>query len=62
MPTLSVEISQEQEIALGNALDAVPGWNKALVIRALLAYFLGLPSEKQEELVRKHRVIQKQKK
>jgi hypothetical protein len=60
MVTLSVEISQEQENALKEVLNNNPGWNKALVIRALLSYFLGLIPDKQAELVKKYRVIPKQ--
>ena len=61
MPTLSVEINEEQEKAFQDVLNQIPGWNKALVVRSLLAYFLGLSSIKQEELVKKYRVLQKPK-
>ena len=59
MVTLSVEINKQQDSALKEVLDRNPGWNKALTVRALLAYFLELTPAKQEELVKKYRVIRK---
>jgi len=56
MQTLSVEISDEQSSALEEVLERNPGWNKALVVRALLAFFLKLDPSEQENFVRKHRV------
>ncbi len=56
MPTLSIEINQEQAKVLGEIIDRNPGWNKALVVRALLAYFFQLDQNEQVNLVKKHRV------
>ena len=56
MQTLSVEISEEQAIALKEVLDRNINWNKALVVRALLAYFLKLNSSEQVDLVKTHRI------
>ena len=56
MPTLSVNISQEQESAFMEVIDQNPGWNKALVTRALLAYFLKLNPSEQVDLVKAHRI------
>ncbi len=58
MKNLSVEISEDQSSVLEEAIKRVPGWNKALVVRALLAYFLELEPEKQEQFVKKHRVVE----
>ena len=57
MKTLTVELSQDQSSALEEVLDRNPGWNKALVVRALLAYFLKLDPGEQENLVKTHRVV-----
>lgn len=57
MPTFSIKISQEQESALMEVIDRNPGWDKTLVGRALLAYFVKLNPTEQENLVKKHRVI-----
>lgn len=62
MATLSVEIDQDQSSVLKEVLDRNPGWNKALVVRALLAYFLKLDPGEQENLVKKHRVIKSERK
>jgi len=56
MQTLSVEISEDQSGALKEVLDRNPGWTKALVVRALLAFFLKLDPDEQENFVKKHRV------
>ena len=56
MSTLSVKISQEQETALVEVLDRNPGWDKTLVTRALLAYFLKLNPSEQVDLVKTHRI------
>lgn len=52
MPTLTVEIDQAQASALKEVLDRNPGWNKTLVMRVLLAYFLKLDAPDQENLVK----------
>ncbi len=57
MPTLSVKISQEQENAFIQVLDQNPGWDKTLVTRALLAYFIKLSASEQVALVKTHRMI-----
>ena len=54
MQTLSVKISDEQSSALEEVIERNPGWNKALVVRAILAYFLKLEPSVQESFVRKH--------
>ena len=54
MPTLTIKIDQAQADALKQLLDQNPGWNKSLVIRALLAYFLKLDMAEQENLVKTH--------
>lgn len=57
MPTLSVETSEDQWSTLKEVLDRNPGWTKALVVRALLAFFLKLEAAEQENFVKKHRVV-----
>jgi len=52
MAVLTVEIDQGQEAALRQVLNREPGWNKSLVTRALLAYFLKLAALDQEKLVK----------
>lgn len=54
MPTLTIKIDQDQADALEQVLGQNPGWNKSLVIRALLAYFLKLDMAEQESLVKTH--------
>ena len=54
MPTLTIKIDQAQADALKQLLDQNPGWNKSLVIRALLAYFLKLDMAEQGNLVKTH--------
>lgn len=56
MIPLGVEISEDQSSALDEVLDMNLGWSKALVVRAILAYFLKLNPNEQEELVKKHGV------
>jgi len=56
MPTLSVKTSQEQESAFMEVIDRNPGWDKALVTRALLAYFFKLDPSEQVDLVKTHRI------
>lgn len=56
MVNLSVEISEDQSSDLEEVIDRNPGWNKALVVRSLLAYFLGLTPNAQEDLIKKHGV------
>ncbi len=56
MDILSVEVNQEQSGALKEVLDRNPGWNKALVVRALLAYFQKLNPTEQVDLVKTHRI------
>lgn len=58
MKTLSVEINEVQLSELEQAISQVPGWNKALIVRALLAHFLQLEPEEREHFVKKYRVIQ----
>lgn len=57
MKNVSVEIDENQWSDLEQAIQQVPGWNKALVVRALLSYFLDLESEKREQFVKKYRVL-----
>ena len=57
MPTFSIKISQEQESAVMEVVDRNPGWDKTLVGRALLDYFVKLDPNGQVDLVKKHRVI-----
>ncbi len=56
MPTLSVKISQEQESALMEVIDQNPGWDKTLITRALVKYFIKLNSEQQVDLVKNFQV------
>jgi len=53
--TLSVEIDEDQNSAFEDVLERNL-WNKASVVRALLAYFLSLNPSEQEGLVKTHRV------
>jgi hypothetical protein len=59
MAFLTVEIGQNKENALRKVLEREPGWNKSLVTRALLTYFLNLTSIEQENLVKTFGVEQK---
>jgi hypothetical protein len=59
MAFLTVEIGQNKENALRKVLEQEPGWNKSLVTRALLTYFLNLTSIEQENLVKTFGVEQK---
>ena len=54
MTTIQIKTNQDQSDALKKVLKRNPGWNKTLVIRALLNYFLTLDANDQENLVRKH--------
>lgn len=56
MQTLTAEISDEQSSGLEEVIEKNPGWNKTLVVRALLAYFLNLAPGEQESLVKTHSV------
>jgi len=58
---LSVEISEDQSSSLEEVLEKKL-WTKAVVVRALIAYFLSLGSNEQEKLVRTHGVKKKAKK
>ena len=62
MINLSAEISEEQSSDLEEIIDRNPGWNKTLVVRSLLGYFIGLSPTEQEKLVRTHGVKKKVKK
>lgn len=57
MKNISVEINEIQWSDLEQAIRQVPGWNKALVVRALLSYFLQLDAEKREQFVKNYRVL-----
>ena len=59
MVNLSVEIDEEQSSIFEDVLEQNPGWNKALVVRALLGYFLKLNSEEQTALVKNFRVVKR---
>lgn len=56
MPTLVIQISQTQANDLGEVINRNPGWNKTLVVRSLLAYFLKLDMAEQENFVKKYGV------
>jgi len=58
---LSVEISEDQSNAFEDVLEKNL-WTKAVVVRAILAYFLSLAPIEQENLVRTHGVKKKAKK
>ena len=62
MKSLSVEISEDQSSALEAVLDRNLGWTKALVVRALLAFFLKLDPDEQEKFVKKHGVVKLERK
>jgi hypothetical protein len=53
---LSAEIGEDQSSELEEIIERNPGWNKTLVVRALLSYFIGLSPIEQENLVKKHSV------
>lgn len=57
MPTLTIEVDQAQANALKEVLNQNPGWNKSLVVRALLNYFLNLDMAEQQNLVKTHRWV-----
>lgn len=57
MPTLTIEVDQAQANALKEVLGQNPGWNKSLVVRALLNYFLNLDMTEQQNLVKTHRWV-----
>jgi hypothetical protein len=59
MAFLTVDIGQNKENALRKVLEREPGWNKSLVTRALLTYFLNLTPVEQENLVKTFGVEQK---
>jgi hypothetical protein len=59
MAFLTVAIDQGKENALKKVLEREPGWNKSLVVRALLTYFLNLAPTEQENLVKTLGVKQK---
>jgi len=59
MPVLTVVIDQNKENAFRQVLEREPGWDKSLVVRALLTYFLNLASAEQMNLVKTHGVKQK---
>jgi len=52
---LSVEIDEVQSSEFDEVIERLD-WTKALVVRALLAYFLKLAPDEQENFVKKHRV------
>ena len=52
MPILTIKISQSQADALQKVLKGNLGWNKTLVVRALLTYFLKLDGAEQEHLLK----------
>ena len=54
MLTIQIKINQDQTVALEKVLKRNPGWNKTLVMRALLNYFLKLDAKEQVDLVKKH--------
>ena len=56
MIPLNVEIDEAQASSIEEVLDRNPGWNKTLLVRALLSYFLKLEHEKQEDFVKKYSV------
>ncbi|OGN95963.1 MAG: hypothetical protein A2Y89_00755 [Chloroflexi bacterium RBG_13_51_18] len=62
MKNLSVEISEVQSSELEEVIEDNLGWNKALVMRALLNYFLKLDQDAQEAFVKKHGLKNKAKK
>jgi hypothetical protein len=59
---LSVEISEDQLSELDEVIENNPGWNKALIIRALLIYFIKMVPSEQEAFIKKHSVKKKAKK
>ena len=56
MINLSAEISEDQSSELEEIIERNPGWNKTLVVRAILSYFISLSANEQEDLVKKHSV------
>ncbi len=56
MKNLSALISEDLSSAFDEVIDRNPGWNNALLVRALVNYFIGLTSNEQEDLVKKHSV------
>ena len=57
MSASQIKISQDQSDALQKVLRRNPGWNKTLVVRALLNYFLALEATEQERLIKKQYVL-----
>ncbi len=56
MKNLSALISEDLSSAFDEVIDRNPGWNNALVVRALLSYYIGLSPNEQENLVKKYSV------
>jgi hypothetical protein len=59
---LNVEISEDQSSKLEEVIDSNPGWNKTLVVRSLIKYFLALSAIEQEKLIKAHGMKKKAKK
>lgn len=59
MAVLTVVIDQNKSNALKQVLEREPGWDKSLVVRALLTYFLNLAPDEQVKLVKTYGVQQK---
>ena len=62
MKNLSVEINEDKSSELDEVIENNPGWNKALVVRALVNYFLKMGPSEQEAFVKKHNIKKKAKK
>lgn len=56
MKPLTAEISEDMLKSLSKVIDNNLGWNKTLVVRALLNYFLQLEPDKQEKLLKEYQV------
>jgi hypothetical protein len=59
---LGVEINEDLSNQLQEVIDENPGWNKTLVVRSLIKYFLALGAIEQEKLIKAHGMKKKAKK
>ena len=56
MKPLTAEISEDMLNDFQEVVDSNPGWDKTLVVRALVNYFLKLEPEAQQNFVRRYQV------
>jgi len=56
MKPLMAEISEDMLKSLNKVIDNNLGWNKTLVVRALVNYFLKLGPDEQQNFLKKYQV------